>query len=515
MDGLLNFYDEPRIARKRVPLYDLPDELTDRFGPVMRKGDMPTTGEKIGRGLMDYGSMPAKAVVEMLKQPVRSQAAIEEAMQEPSVANITNAGVQAASSISPRAILPILAGGYGAAAAQTLGLLPSVSSATAKGEKKAKDAEPQMMAMPGLTAEQNKELGGAKARAKAGEFSSGADRRAIEGTIKRLEDLSADFVKSNNETKVQEDRAKKEAERQEYDRATRRAEDAKAKEMARDWKFDDTPFGKTFNKTGGAAAMIAAGAGGMANRAAHQYLTGGNKMGLMSGLVMPAIEGTGLAFGMNNLPLANDAFLTSPTNPKKDALQAYARELEPGDPRRVRAEKDAAGLPDKNPVREHAGHEFWDQFASRLGTSAVEGIPSALTGNMMIPAVKGVIGMAARAPGRAMENYYGAQTGAQNARAEYLAAKTAAEQANGGLLATKAANSRPPIPLREDQGLLPPPLPRQPIAPPMEQPAISGSVSADAATMKMIEDMRRGGASEAQVEAFIKSISRSGGGILP
>ena len=458
-------------------------------------------------------SLPRKVLHSIVMQPVEATHAVRDAILDPSIANVTNAGAQTAMTLlQPAKALKMLGAGYGAALAKDVGLIdPSkiepgllgglVSSAEAA--KKVPPA-PEFKARPGLTPEQNDELAKAKAKIEKGDFDSGADRRATEATVNRLEELSAGFTKTKNENEQREAAKKAEAAQDEYNRATQRAEGAASKELARDRRFSETEFGKVYNKTGGAAAAAAAFGGGVLNKLA----TGGK--GLMSGLALPAVEGTGLAFTANNLPLAYDAFLTDADNPKKAASLAYARELEPGDPRRSRAEKDAALLPDKNPVRSEALDEFWNQFWPRLGTSAVEGIPSALTGNHFVPAIRSAVGMTARAPGRALENYYGAMTGAEKARAEMLAARNGAEGIANEVAATRSAV--PPRRLEPQQGLLPPPTTRQSISAAEPAERLAGPTSGEETTMKMIEDMRRSGASQAQIDAVLKSLRR---GLLP
>lgn len=116
-------------------------------------------------------------------------------------AGVGAAAVQGVLAVSPftrtgRAITSTLPGMAGtSAAAFGAGL---VSAKEAQAEPRGQTAPQSGPSLPGLSPEQMAIYNEARRRLQAGSFSSGADRRALEGTVRRLEDLSADAAKTAN-----------------------------------------------------------------------------------------------------------------------------------------------------------------------------------------------------------------------------------------------------------------------------------------------------------------------------
>ena len=107
----------------------------------------------------------------------------------------------------------------------------------------------------------------------------------------------------------------------------------------------------------------------------------------------PAGLGTLTGIGANNVPLLYDALYTEPDNPKKRAFEEYARELPEAHPRKQEMTQYAAGLGDKNPVREAASKELydWEKFKERGLMGAGEGVLGGMFGADLV-----------RMPGRVM-----------------------------------------------------------------------------------------------------------------
>lgn len=377
-----------------LPEEEILARLTERFGPMTqttRAGRMnpelraaqPTMLERIGRGVLDYGPIPAQIATEIAKQPVRAGEAVGEALHDPTLANVTNAGFQTAATVGrPLAALGALGLGYGEAARRDLGLFSTPEAAAEEqppgifGEQPAAPAQADPLAnLYAQRASLDQQRAAARAEAEAQSRTGRGPRwqaamedvRRIEAEIAGLDRLISDEQKRNS-PEFQLEMERKAKEQEEYDRAVQRAEAAREAEMSRDRRFSDTEFGKVYNETGGAGAPLAAlGVGAM-----HGIARGGR--GLWHGYAEPAAGGTVAALTANTMPLAFNAFATEPDNPERRALMAYARELPQGHPRKEEFMQYAEGLPEANPVREQAWGELRDDFWPRMGISALEGV---------------------------------------------------------------------------------------------------------------------------------------------
>lgn len=351
-----------------------PDTRRGAPTPEMRAGNLPTTGERIGNAMLEYGPIPAQIATGMAMQPVRAGEAIAEAINDPSIPTATNAAFQTAATFArPAAAIGSLAAGYGAALAKDVGLLDGVSPAHAA--PKGSQVAMNIPDLPGLTPEDNAAYRQTMDQLKRGAFSSGAERRALEAQAGIFLGKAA---KSGTDA-AEVERMKSEAAQAEYDRSVRFAEAARDKELSRVRRFSGTEFGKVYDKTGGAGAAAAAIAAGALMRAASGPGAGAAET-FAKNYMLPAIEGTGAAFTANSIPTIYDARLTDSDNPEKAAYLAYARELPPGHPRKAEMQKYADSLPDANPVRTTATKDYYDGMASTIGMSALEGIPGGITG---------------------------------------------------------------------------------------------------------------------------------------
>lgn len=353
----------------------------DAANYLRSQGSIGSAVAPVAGSILDYGGIPAEIVTNIAMQPVRAGNAVGEAFLDPTLANVTNAGFQTALAVGrPLAAGAALAGGLGEGMRRDLGADFS-SPAVAKPKEKASAYTPSDL--PGLTPEQNASYNEARRRLQTGAYANGAERRTLEAEVNRLSDQSSRMMEADAAAKRGLETARKAKEQEEYDRAVANAEEARDKELRRKRRFSETEFGKVYDKTGGAGAFGAAFLGG----AAHGAFKGAE--GAMNKYVLPAIEGTGLAFSANSIPLGYDAFLTDSDNPEKAAYLAYARELPPNHPRKQEFLDYANSLPDKNPVRDEARKEYLEGLPDRIAISAVEGIPSAFTGATLGNAARG------------------------------------------------------------------------------------------------------------------------------
>ena len=473
----------------------------DRFGPdrptprtraglpegEVRSAVLPTPMERA----LEIGAMPAKLATEVAMQPVRAGEAVGEALSDPSLANVTNAGVQTAFAVAkPMHALKALGAGYTAAVAKDAGLDEIIGSAIAqqsKGKGKGKkapalkgtvqeDAAPPPEDDP-LDPSQRKRLTELQRKQAKGDTLTKAEREEQNTYLQTLQ--AAASVKATEKARI--DAEAKRAERAEYDRAVMKAEDAFAAEKAKDKSFKDSAVGQVYDKTGGYLPMMLAGAGG-ALRAAAKGAPASLKDAAITGA-----EGTGLAFSAMNAPLVYDAFSTPVKNPTREAMLAYASALPPGHPRKQEFMDLARNEDPLNPVNKRA----WDELTSlsgqgrRLFSAAVEGVPSALTGSLLPSAAKETVKGVASVPGLVREGYqsgmgraaaakserYGAEAeaGAKRAFAAdnqvlALEAEAAAAEAQRRLAAQKAGTVQPAPPAA------PPPPPAAAANPPPALP---------------------------------------------
>ena len=358
-----------------------PPELrsyTPTAGDRVRQATGSPMAGQVTNAMLQYGPIPAQ---EFVNQPIRTGNAINEAIQDPTLANVTNAGVQSAlTAFRPGAAMGVLGAGYGVAAARDLGLDP-FSGAQAQ-EPPQTGAPPDEMTQL-LTRQQQLLQQQARAQAEVDRWrptnrapSSTKDPKwyaatqeydRINAQVLALDEQISQIREANSpEARLAAEKAA--AEQAEYQRSIQRAETMRDTELARDRRFSDTEVGKVFDATGGLAPVAAGVAGGAIGRMAH-----GPPNSMLSRFAVPAVEGAGLTFTAANVPLLYNALLTEPDNPEKAGYMAYARELPPGHPRKQEFMDYAQGLPDQNPVREQASREFYDEMPKRAIMSAIEG----------------------------------------------------------------------------------------------------------------------------------------------
>lgn len=301
----------------------------------------------------------------LLGQPVRSANSLMKLYNDPSLATLTNAGVQTAGVVPTArgalAAAGIGGAGLGAAVASDL-MLPG--DATANGPKRNQPAPATGPAanLPGLTPEQNKEYNDLQGLMQKGAFGSGAQRRQIEGRARELRALSDDFAKNRNVSGQKE-----------YDDAVRRAETARDTILAdKPRKFSDTKTGKVFDELGMVAPALTGGLGGGLAASGARAAGLGHKAATMTGMGVGGVTG-GLTA---NWPLGHEIMFGRAGNSEKQAIEAYVRELPPDHPRKAEWADYARNLPDANPERTQAVNELLNipLTAKRSAFAVGEGI---------------------------------------------------------------------------------------------------------------------------------------------
>jgi hypothetical protein len=401
--------------------YDLGPMTQDtRYGrpnPELWQGP-PTTGEALGKMLMDYGPMPAKMAVEMAKQPWRAADAIYETVGDPTLENVTNASLQTALNVPTakgiKAAMTALGLGYGVAAAKDSSLFDIGSDA----------AEP---ASDPLDPASRNRLIALQKKMSRGDGLSRAEREEQNSYLSILAAASTTSAAARAEAASRTSMA----ERGEYDRSVMRAETARDDELKRVRRFSDTEVGKVWDKTGGwGPALVGAGLGGLSRAA-----TGGGSALKNYGLPVTA-GGIGGALS-SNIPLAYNAFATEPDNPEKRAYTAYARELPQSHPRKREWTDYADKMADANPVRTMAAAELYDpvKAAERMAFGAVEGIGGGFAGSDLVR-LPGRIG---EATGSLLAGHHRGMGRAATARSERLGVETSAAEQQQQLLLNRAA----------------------------------------------------------------------------
>jgi hypothetical protein len=310
-----------------------------------------------GSGVETLDAVPDSAPLlrAVALQPVAAGEAVGEALADPTLANVTNAGYQTAITFGrPLAALGIGGAGYLEAARRDAGLTIAPSA-----EAAAKDKKTQRV-YEGLNADQSARLDELRAKIEA-RTASRAERQEFEG----LNSIVTDLQRQRNAASAQE-----------IDRQVQAAEAAKAREMARDRRFSETDVGRIYEKTGGLAPM----AFGAATGALSRLATGG-RSNLAYNYALPGAAGSAAGLTAANLPLMYNSVFTESVNPEKAAYLAYARELPDGHPRKRAALEYAASLPDENPVRVNAAREFYDPV--KLGERAIMGGVEGLLGGLL------------------------------------------------------------------------------------------------------------------------------------
>jgi hypothetical protein len=338
----------PDVAVPQKPrnalLRGVPDYGFGPVTPMSREGYMPQ-GEMRSyeprsqvNALLDYGSMPARGLVEQFD---RAGTAVADAYNDPSLANVTNAGAQTALAVGR----PVAAGGILAA-----GMM----------EGARRDFAPDIFSPANaLTRKQTREQE-MRDREAARQREAEANRIRLESEARRGE-ADAAAVREAEAQKKQLELQKQQAQKDEWDRAVGRSEDAFQREMGRVRRFSDSKsYTKDISdKVGGLAPFIGGLVGGKVARMAGRGTAG------------QVIAGGAGGIAATSAPLFEDAYFTDIDNPERAAYMARGAELPPGHPRKQEFIDYGRSLPEENPVRTHATESLYNPV--RLGLSAAEG----------------------------------------------------------------------------------------------------------------------------------------------
>lgn len=336
------------------------------YGPVTqasREGEMapqlgqgPVSEQDPADAFWAAVTGPARVATDVAAQPVRAGEAVAEAYQDPSLANVTNAGFQSGMAVlRPAAALGMLGAGYAEATRRDLGV---GAAGPAEAQQKKKTAQPTRT-YEGLNADQSRRLDELRGKIEA-RSASRAEREEFAGLNAIVTDLQ---------------RQRNTAGQGEYNQAVDRAEQAFKIEKARDTRFADSEVGKMMGVTGGLNPILAGiGVGGLSRLA-----TGGKNA--LYNYALPAAEGFGAGATAGNVPLIGDMLYAPAANPEKAAWRAKAHELPPTHPRKAEFTDYADKLPDENQVRKEASDEFYGNFLERTGAAGLEGMLGGLVGS--------------------------------------------------------------------------------------------------------------------------------------
>ncbi len=454
-----------------------PNKFSDpRKYDDLRSGYIPSTVDRV----VDAVSLPAKLATAVAMQPYRAGDALGDALIDPSLENVTNAGMQSGmAAFQPMKALGALGAGYATALAKDSGLgLPSFTrEANAQGADDPLDKESRDRLKLLQTKAKKTDL----SRAEREEQNAYLARIATADRLKLEAKLAAENRAGNVESDVE--RSKKLAAQQEYSSAVDRAEAAKATELARDRRFSETETGKIWDKTGGLApAALGVGLGALSRAS-----TGGGTF--MKDYGLPVLAGTIAGAASSNVPLAYNSIWTEPDNPERKAFSAYARELPEGHPKKIESEKYALGLPEKNPLQRSASEELYNptKAAERMLFGAVEGAGGGLAGADLMKMPRRLVEGVAGLKGMAQKGYYKGEGDAATARAALQDVRRTGdearllEQASGPVEASSVRSLEAPASQAWSMpvGQIPAATPGQmPVPLPMSSPAIEAAKEA-------------------------------------
>jgi hypothetical protein len=329
---------------------------------------------------------PARATVDQFD---RAGSGVAEAFADPSLENITNAGVQSGlAMMSPTLTAVSGIGGLGLAALRDANIIPSAEARrlnkaprptpapapVAAPEvdpvfEKIKD-DPSLLALyQQIKVEQNNATRDYPGR------NGDASRAEAAGRAKILQGQFADAL------------AKRDAAKQGiYDQQVQNAIAARDLELSRDRRFSDTEVGKVYDKLGGYAPLVAGFVPGVMSKLAYGPAEN------MGAKILRGLTGASFGVGANNVPLVYNSFSTEVDNPEQRAYAAYAYNLPDGHPDKAKAQSMANDLDKLNPVRTDAQKELYDpwKFGERAGMGALEGFAGNELGQMFPGGLGGI-----------------------------------------------------------------------------------------------------------------------------
>jgi hypothetical protein len=355
----------------------------------------PSPEEKL-RAMAEMGAGPVLA--HGIAGNIHSAAdATTDAMEHPSLASITNAGVRTGvAAMSPELTAASGLGGLSLAALKDL-FSSAIPGADAK---KLRRAAPSDAPIPAAVAP------AADPDPLEAKYKDDPTISLLMGQIKQANaDATRDYPGRNGDqsraaardaaTKLQGTLAAELAKRDEasraktkgiYDQQVSEANAARDVELGKGRNFQDTSVGKVYDKMGGFAPMLGGMIPGAVSRLAKGPIKDGYDFAVRSGL--GAIGGV----MANNIPLAYNAFSTPVENPEQKAAAAYSFNLPDDHPDKKKYTDLANSLPKANPLRSAAADELYDpkKMLERAVQGGTEGFLGSEMGGDVLPAVGGL-----------------------------------------------------------------------------------------------------------------------------
>lgn len=364
-----------------------PMELQDYgFGPMTQQTyegypNREMWGYQEPPSYLDYAAIPGGIIIDQAQTAGQSWS---DAQDDPSLANLTKAGVDTGLAFGSPAILGGAAlGGYGLAAASDL--WPTLSGAFSTSSAEAGDSE-----MEALQRAYDQALADSKATVKGRSKEESANIRAKAG------ERATEIMNQMNTLVRERAKSKQDSELATYNAQTDFATKKRDEWLARDKKFSDTEVGKLTDKLGGLAPLAAG-------------VTYGKLARLAKGKAKNAWEhasraagGGALGVTMANVPVGYDAIYTEPSNPTKQAYSEYGYLLPDTHPDKEKALTRAKGEPDANPIRTQATEDLFNsaKLAKRSAFGFLEGAGGAEVGQYLPDAIKTTL----RAPAEVARN---------------------------------------------------------------------------------------------------------------
>jgi len=309
---------------------------------------------------------------------------VHRAYQDPSIPNLTAAGVNTAMTVPSlgayKAALGIGATGLAAAGVKDLGgIAPSAAADTSK--KQPPQAPSGIPDLPGATPAENTQY-----RYLMQQFNQPADSSITTLQRKGWHDDAAAIAKAVVDRESAKGGNEREAAKAARERQVRVAETARDDELKNNFDFKKTNFGKTYGEIAGplVAGVPAAIGLGYASRAAS-----GPTNLVVDKYVMPAAAGTGAMYLAEQFPEGVNMAVGPNYNVDKKAYEKYAALLPDGNEKaQAKAYADSLGS-DKDSVQSRAmeavlGVTGLQRLAVAAGTGGLEGVAGAKLRDWMV-----------------------------------------------------------------------------------------------------------------------------------
>lgn len=352
----------------------------------------PSTLENI----LAAAELPARAYAGQFNNATHS---VAEAMGDPSLANLTNAGVQTGVALgSPVLTLGSGAAGLGIAALKDLApyVLPG---AEAKSRNKSFSAsQPALMesAMAPHDDLADKVAGDPQleilyqaykdAQTKANASVPGVDKASSDAIRQRASDQATKIMGQIGDALATRQKSKSDLAAQNYNQQVEEAIAARDAALGKASTFEDTNVGKVYRGMGGLGPLVA----GMVPGTLATFAKGPAKT--WEDTILRGLSGAVTGAGASLMPVGYNMTYAPVENPEKKAMEAYAFNLPDTHPDKAKAEAAASRMPDINPVHSAALQEFNDPsaIAKRMGWGALEGATGQEVGSLLPRALGGL-----------------------------------------------------------------------------------------------------------------------------